>query len=58
MILLDHCDNCASGGTMDTTCVLRAVLAAQLTDVCFFGIFDLFFVVFDCPNSLQVGRSR
>jgi microcystin degradation protein MlrC len=40
VILLDHCDNCASGGTMDTMCVLRAVLAAQLTDVCFFGIFD------------------
>eukprot|EP01046_Picozoa_sp_COSAG06_P028989 COSAG06_NODE_2654_length_6488_cov_4.182658_6_plen_48_part_00 len=40
MILLDHYDNTASGGTMDTTTVLAAVLAAGLDDVVFYGIFD------------------
>jgi len=40
VILLDHCDNTASGGTMDTTLVLKAVIDQGLDDVCFFGIFD------------------
>ena len=40
VVLLDHCDNTASGGTMDTTLVLKAVIDAGLKDVCFFGIFD------------------
>ena len=40
VILLDHYDNTASGGTMDTTTVLKAVLDAGLDDVCFYGIFD------------------
>eukprot|EP01051_Picozoa_sp_SAG22_P014317 SAG22_NODE_1718_length_3741_cov_6.422021_2_plen_550_part_00 len=40
VILLDHYDNCASGGTMDTTAVLKAVLEAGLADVCFYAVFD------------------
>jgi microcystin degradation protein MlrC len=40
VILLDHYDNTASGGTMDTTTVLSAVLEAGLDDVVFYGIFD------------------
>jgi len=38
--LLDHSDNCASGGTMDTMTVLGAILDAQLEDVAAFAIFD------------------
>ena len=40
VILLDHYDNTASGGTMDTTEVLREILAQRLEDVVAFGIFD------------------
>jgi microcystin degradation protein MlrC len=40
VLLLDHYDNTASGGTMDTTEVLAAVLRQGLDDVAFFGIFD------------------
>lgn len=40
VLLLDHYDNTASGGTMDTTEVLAEVLAAGLDDVAVFGIFD------------------
>ena len=40
VILLDHYDNTASGGTMDTTEVLAEILAQDLEDVAAFGIFD------------------
>ena len=40
VLLLDHYDNTASGGTMDSTNVLAAILAAKLDDVAAFGIFD------------------
>ena len=40
VVLLDHYDNAASGGTMDTTAVLAEVLRQGLTDVAFFAIFD------------------
>ena len=40
VILLDHYDNTASGGTMDTTEVLRAILDQGLEDVAAFGIYD------------------
>ncbi len=40
VILLDHYDNTASGGTMDTTEVLEAILAAKLEDVAVFGFYD------------------
>ncbi|MEX0943440.1 MAG: M81 family metallopeptidase [Pseudomonadales bacterium] len=40
VILLDHYDNTASGGTMDTTEVLREILNQGLDDVAVFGIFD------------------
>ena len=40
VILLDHADNCASGGTMDTMTVLGAILDAGLEDVAAFAIFD------------------
>lgn len=40
VILLDHYDNCASGGTMDTTRVLRAILASGLDDVAAFAVHD------------------
>ena len=40
VLLLDHYDNTASGGTMDSTKVLAAILAGQLDDVAAFGIFD------------------
>jgi microcystin degradation protein MlrC len=33
VVLLDHSDNCASGGTMDTMTVLAAMLDAGLSDV-------------------------
>ena len=38
--MLDHYDNCASGGTMDTTDVLREIMRQGLDDVVFFGIYD------------------
>ncbi len=40
VILLDHYDNTASGGTMDTTEVLEAILDAGLEDVAVFGFYD------------------
>jgi len=40
VMLLDHYDNCASGGTMDTMTVLGAILDAGLDDVAAFAIFD------------------
>jgi microcystin degradation protein MlrC len=40
VVLLDHCDNTASGGTMDTTTVLAEILRQELEDVVFFGICD------------------
>lgn len=40
VIILDHYDNTASGGTMDTTEVLQAVLNAGLEDVAVFGFYD------------------
>jgi microcystin degradation protein MlrC len=40
VVLLDHSDNCASGGTMDTMTVLGAILDAGLDDVAAFAVFD------------------
>ena len=40
IVLLDHYDNCASGGTMDTTTVLGRILASGLTDVAAFALYD------------------
>jgi microcystin degradation protein MlrC len=40
IILLDHADNAASGGTQDTTAVLAEVLAHGLDEVAMFGICD------------------
>ena len=40
IVLLDHCDNTGSGGTMDTTTVLAALLAANLDRLVFYGILD------------------
>ena len=40
VILLDHYDNCASGGTMDTTTVLAAMLEARLEQAAAFAICD------------------
>jgi microcystin degradation protein MlrC len=40
IVLLDHSDNCASGGTMDTMTVLGAMLDAGLEDTAAFAIFD------------------
>jgi microcystin degradation protein MlrC len=40
IVLLDHYDNCASGGTMDTTAVLAEILRQGLADVAVFGIYD------------------
>ena len=40
VVLLDHYDNCASGGTMDTTTVLQAMLEARLEDAVAFAICD------------------
>merc|ERR1712185_94044 len=40
VIVLDHYDNTASGGTMDTTEVLSAVLDAALERVAVFGFYD------------------
>src|SRR5207302_6617206 len=45
IVLLDHYDNCASGGTMDTTIVLGAVLREGLDNVAAFAIYD--------PESVQ-----
>ena len=40
VVLLDHYDNAASGGTMDSMTVLRAILDAELEDVAVFAIHD------------------
>jgi len=40
VILLDHYDNTASGGTMDTTEVLAEILEQGLEDVAVFGFYD------------------
>jgi microcystin degradation protein MlrC len=40
VVLLDHYDNCASGGTMDTTSVLAAILREGLEGVAAFAIYD------------------
>ncbi|HWA36559.1 MAG TPA: M81 family metallopeptidase [Burkholderiales bacterium] len=40
VMLLDHYDNCASGGTMDTTTVLEAMLEARLEQAAAFAICD------------------
>ncbi len=40
VVLLDHYDNCASGGTMDTMTVLGAMLEAGLDDAAAFAVFD------------------
>jgi microcystin degradation protein MlrC len=40
IILLDHADNSASGGTQDTTAVLKEVIDQGLEDVAMFGICD------------------
>ena len=40
IVLLDHYDNCASGGTMDTTAVLAAIVREGLDNVAAFAIFD------------------
>lgn len=40
VVLLDHYDNTASGGTMDTTAVLAEVLRQGLKDVAFFALYD------------------
>ncbi len=40
VVLLDHYDNCASGGTMDTTVVLAEILRQGLDDVAVFAIYD------------------
>jgi microcystin degradation protein MlrC len=45
VVMLDHCDNSASGGTMDTTNVLAEIIHQGLDDVVFWGIYD--------PDSVQ-----
>lgn len=40
VVILDHCDNASSGGTMDTTVVLNAVLEQGFEDAVFFAIHD------------------
>ncbi len=40
VVLLDHYDNAASGGTMDTMAVLAGILDARLDDVAAFAIYD------------------
>jgi microcystin degradation protein MlrC len=40
VILLDHYDNCASGGTMDTMAVLAGILREGLDNVAVFAIHD------------------
>src|ERR1700730_15673218 len=40
IVLLDHYDNCASGGTMDTTVVLAAILREGVDNVAAFAICD------------------
>ncbi len=46
VMLLDHYDNTASGGTMETTETLQEVIKQGLEDVAFFGICD--------PESVEI----
>lgn len=46
VILLDHYDNCASGGTMDTTTVLEAMIRSDLQQAAAFAIYD--------PEAVQI----
>ncbi|WP_326539513.1 M81 family metallopeptidase [Pseudorhodoferax sp.] len=46
VVLLDHSDNCASGGTMDTMTVLGGMIDAELDNAAAFAIFD--------PGAVQV----
>lgn len=40
VVLLDHSDNCASGGTMDTMTVIGAMLDAGINEAAAFAVFD------------------
>ncbi|MEO6984876.1 MAG: M81 family metallopeptidase [Paralcaligenes sp.] len=40
VVLLDHCDNASSGGTMDTTVVLQEVINQGISNAVFYAIFD------------------
>lgn len=40
IVMLDHCDNCASGGTLDSTVVLAEILKQDLDNVVFYAIKD------------------
>jgi microcystin degradation protein MlrC len=40
VLLIDHADNCGSGGTQDVMMVLKEVLAQGLRDVAMFGVCD------------------
>ncbi len=40
VVLLDHCDNCGSGGTQDVTAVLAEIIGQELDDVAVFAIHD------------------
>ncbi len=40
ILLIDHADNCASGGTQDTTTVLAEIIRQELDDVAVFAICD------------------
>lgn len=40
VVMLDHCDNAASGGSMDATVVLAEILSQGLKNVVFFAIWD------------------
>jgi microcystin degradation protein MlrC len=55
VILLDHYDNTASGGTMDTTEVLAAILDRGLNDVAVFGFYDP--EVVDAMEAAGVGNT-
>ncbi|MBM4329706.1 MAG: M81 family metallopeptidase [Deltaproteobacteria bacterium] len=49
IVLLDHCDNAGSGGTMDTTIVLAEILRQGLENAVFYAIYD--------PEAVQRGVS-
>lgn len=40
VLLLDHCDNCGSGGTQDVMTVIEEVLRQELDDVVVFAVHD------------------
>jgi microcystin degradation protein MlrC len=54
VVLLDHYDNCASGGSMDTTAVLGAMIDAGLSEAAAFAIYDP--VAVEQLIALGVGR--